>query len=183
MKTLILMGGMPGSGKSTKVAALKHHLDLRGIEIMVVRPDDYLDINGKYVWTPKRSANAWNLAYAQLNAWLKVCLLPDMVSVCIFDATLLDRKSRAKLIQIAKPHGVKIRCVFMNTPKYICVSRNDKRTPDRRVPDATMDSMFARLTLPVKEEGFDCVDILTTPETEDVIDLETCDQSFDVVEE
>jgi predicted kinase len=147
---LFLMTGLPGSGKSTVRAKLPNHI--------LFNPDRLLiDTEGKYLWNPSRSAFAWASEYQRLGKWLSC----GAEGLGVFDATLVNGEKRAPLLHIAKGYGLEVKAIFLDTPWEVCVERNNARTPDRRVPQKTMEFMRNNLRPPEESEGFD--DVIVIP--------------------
>lgn len=77
----------------------------------------------------------------------------------IADATHLNTSSRMKLLENLNLNNVDIFCVNMNTPKEICLSRNNHRTGRRKVPEDVIEKMYTSRTHP-KTDPFNYMGIL-----------------------
>ena len=76
------------------------------------------------------------------------------------DATHLNWKSRNKTLQhIIGKDTIQIVPIVMNTPFYLCLERNAKRSGRQRVPDVEMSKMFNRFTFPT-QDNFNYDDII-----------------------
>lgn len=73
----------------------------------------------------------------------------------IADATHTSKGSRAKFLKALYLKNVQVIAVVINTPSFICLERNAKRSGRARVPDKVMKSMIQFCSIPRIEEGFD----------------------------
>ena len=71
----------------------------------------------------------------------------------IADATHLNEASRMKLINRVCPNemGVKVFCVYFNTPEHICQERNKQRKGRAVVPADVIHKMYLSRTHPAKD--------------------------------
>ncbi|CDR99552.1 related to bifunctional polynucleotide phosphatase/kinase [Sporisorium scitamineum] len=84
---------------------------------------------------------------------------------CVVDNTNRDAKTRKLYIDLARTLGVKIRCIYFDVPKHVCVHNNHFRayhgpTNEREVkrpilPYTAIERYFQQLEVPRREEGFD----------------------------
>lgn len=144
LPTLYVMVGIPGSGKST--FAKKYLHDCKYISrdeirfAMINATDDYFS-QEKHVFIDFIKLIQQNL---QLGY--------DVIA----DATHLSTKSRKKLITAIGSIQYNLIFIVMATNFDICLERNDKREGRQRVPKEIMNSMYARLTYPHKEDFDNC---------------------------
>lgn len=131
---LYTMVGLPASGKST--FANNHK------ECIVVSTDEI-------------RAELFGSAECQENGSLVFKTAFDRIAKAlasghdvIFDATNVTRKARKAVFQFDAEHIA----VYMATNAAECKERNSKR--ERKVPNAVIDRMAARLTVPTVQEGF-----------------------------
>ncbi|MBI4906864.1 MAG: AAA family ATPase [Acidobacteria bacterium] len=135
---LILLVGLPGSGKSTYAAAQKLPV-LSSDDTRALLLDDITN----------QSAN--RIVFAMLRRLLRARLELRRPVTCI-DATNLTRAERRQYIRTAQLYGAAIEAVYFDVPLDVCKQRNLAR--ERNVPDDIMDRMAARLRVPTLEEGF-----------------------------
>lgn len=143
---LVLMVGIPGAGKTWLLERLLP-------EAHVIRPDDHIGYTKKDPWTPRAAKLAWKRAHADL----KEALSPNGPAIVVFDATMVAAVKRQRYIKMATKAGVQPVAIHLDTPPLVCRARNDARDPARRVPDATVASMYGRLERPDPAEGFSAV--------------------------
>ena len=128
MKTMILLMGIPGSGKST---FYQNHLASR-----------YVRVNLDTLKTRKREADLIDACFA---AGKEFCV----------DNTNLTREERAKYIHRAKAGGYRIVGYFLKSVVKDCIARNERRSGVTRLPAKAVAAMSNRMELPRRDEGFD----------------------------
>lgn len=140
MKKLIIMVGIPGSGKSTWVSKNQN-------QAIVISPDQYLVDQYDYEWTPERAGEAWAYSYQQYAKELT-----KGVDI-IWDATFLRGIDRSAVLNFAKGFGYHCTAIYFDTPIAICLERNQNR--DREpVPEKTIKNMAKMIQIPREREGF-----------------------------
>jgi predicted kinase len=75
------------------------------------------------------------------------------------DATNLTPWERKPYAEIARRHGCRLEAVWFDVPLEVCKRRNGKR--GRVVPDEVLDAMAARLQPPSRAEGFSRIRIVS----------------------
>jgi len=144
---------------------------------MVLSPDHFLyDADGVYQWSRSAQVGAWQATerrvremlmdprYTRLvllvgvpgagkSTWLRTGEARDAIYV---DATFAIKTHRAPFILLAQQAGKPAEAVFLDTPFEECARRNALRSPDRMVPEITMERFRAQLhgEPPTLEEGF-----------------------------
>ena len=146
MFTLMVMCGLPGSGKSFFAESYcKNHSDYT-----VVSTDK---IRGELFGDESDQSNNW-LVFVE--AYRRILSALDNSNV-IFDATNLTRKNRSKVIKYFRKvsPNTKLICMCMGTPIEVCLIRNKNR--DRKVDEEVILNMLNKFELPTLEEGWDDV--------------------------
>lgn len=129
---LILLIGLPGSGKSTVAAKLlQARSQMRLISTDAIRSHLFGDDAMQGHW---------------LQVWREVCkqfqqavqqIADGHASEAIYDATNAVRRDRRRAIALARAYGfTNIIGIWLNTPLEVCLQRNRQR--DRRVPEAVI---------------------------------------------
>ena len=125
---MILLIGIPGSGKSTFAAANF--------------PSEYVRISRDVLRTRAREANALAEALGKLR---------DIV----IDNTNVKRIERERFILPAKATGYRVTGYYLQSVIKDCLGRNAQRSGSARVPVAGVISRARDLEMPSTEEGFD----------------------------
>ena len=135
---IIVLVGLPGSGKSTWAAQ-------QGAGVLSSDMVRALLTGSEETQTVNR------LVFPTLRFLLEMRVKAGAKST-IIDATSLTAKERRAWIRMAESLDCDAEAVFFDTPLEICRKRNAAR--DRRVPDDVMDRFAARMTRPAEREGF-----------------------------
>ena len=143
MPKIIVLTGLPGSGKST-------YLKQRGIasvssdQLRELLSGDATDQGiHKGVFAAVRYLVRQRLRLGQ--------------AVTYVDATHLTPWERKPYIEIAGKYGCAVESLYFDVPLEECKRRNQGR--DRVVPDDVLDRMAKKLVKPSKSEGFSSVRI------------------------
>lgn len=146
MNTLIMMIGLPGSGKSTYAKKLIE----ANKNIAYVSRDE---VRYEYVSDQAHYFDHEKEVYKEFCNRIDMHLLRG--ETVIADATHLNIKSREKLLKSLQVIPDKIIAVIVNTPFEICMERNAARQGIIRVPDQTMYRMKHTFRKPSITEHFD----------------------------
>ena len=135
---IVVLTGLPGSGKSTWLAQ-QGSAGLSSDAIRKLLADDETDQS----------------IHPQVFQTLRYLLEQRLAigrPVTYIDATNLTPEERRPYIEIARARGVEIEAVYFDVPLSVCLDRNAARA--RVVPREAMEKMAAKLIPPSPAEGF-----------------------------
>lgn len=151
MTKLILLIGLPGSGKSSLaqklIAELPHCLLIS------------TDTIRSQLFGDEAIQGPWFLVWRELQRQLEQAALAvtqGQASVAIYDATNAARRQRKEAIALCRETGfTHITGIWFNTPIWLCLSRNRHR--QRQVPEEIIFRMYRQLrdAPPTLADGFD----------------------------
>ena len=151
MNILIVLCGLPGSGKSTYAKYLTESGRFECVSTDLIRKTLYGNEN-----IQGNSKEVFNTAFFTLRA------LGLGKQSCVFDATNITPRARRNIIQECRNYYDLIICKYIDTPLDVCLQRNSQR--ERVVPTEVILRMANNFIMPSREEGFDYVDtIITNP--------------------
>jgi predicted kinase len=138
--SLIMMIGLPGSGKSFAAQQL-HHYHLRSPLISTDRIREQLfgdeAIQGAWLRVWREIETQFRLAVTQIQQ--------QQAPLAIYDATNAARRQRKEAIQLAKTVGFNhITGYWLDPPLKTCLQRNQQR--HRQVPEEIIHKMHRQLT-------------------------------------
>ena len=145
--TLYVMVGVPGSGKTTYVRR-----NLR--DALRISLDDL-----RLMFSGKTFDAQIEPAVAIAGDAILDALVGSAASLkrdIVFDATNVSRSRRARLIELARRHGLSPIAIFINCPLTEAQSRNQQRAVP--VPAPVVKQFGQRLEPPTIDEGF--VDVI-----------------------
>ena len=137
---LIVLSGIPGSGKSTYCNLIKEFYEPQGISVHIVSSDEIrYELDGSYS-SFKNEKEVWskfnNKAYE---------LSKEDHSIVILDATTLTNKQRYDYALKFKAYYKQIYLVVMDTPFEQCLKQNKMRPENKWVPEDVMERMKNRM--------------------------------------
>ena len=135
---IVLAVGLPGSGKSAYFAR-RGIMPLSSDRLRQLLADDPTE-------------QRFQKSIFQALRYLLRMRLKLGRPVTYIDATSLTRAERRHYIRIARQYGCRVEAIFFDVPLEVCQRRNRRRR--RRVPEAAMLRLAARLEPPALEEGF-----------------------------
>ena len=146
-----MMVGIPGSGKSTWVKNNRQEIGAFAIVsrdairfAMLKDDEDYF----------AHETEVFDKFIDQIIAHL----LNDKTVVA--DATHLNKKSRAKVLDKVRKFADEIEAVVLDTSVETAFERNDQREGRAWVKHGIIRRMFFTMEMPEKEEGFDKITII-----------------------
>ena len=148
---LILLIGLPGSGKSTFAQQLvTQSPKSQVISTDAIRSQLFGDeaIQGSWLPVWKQVQQQFSYAVEQINL--------GNITRAIYDATNAARKYRRRAIELARRTGfIEIIGIWLDTPVELCLERNCRR--QRQVPEAIILQMQRQLqdAPPTLAEGLD----------------------------
>ncbi len=137
-KTMVIMMGIPGSGKSTFCRSYLHGIVRINLDTLHTR-------------------NKESLVF-------KDCLQRGLSFVV--DNTNPTKLDRARYIVPAKEAGYHVIGCFMESKIDPCIVRNDSRKGKEKVPTAAILNISNKLEMPSYDEGFDALYFVKTEDHE-----------------
>jgi len=140
MRTLLLMRGAPGSGKSTYIEnnnLKKYTLCADEIRILIQTP--VMQTNGNFAISQNNDNKVWTVLFDILEARMQ------RGEFTVIDATNSKTKEMTRYRDLAKAYRYRIYCVdFTDLPIEICKERNRQRPEYKQVPDEVIDKIYSR---------------------------------------
>lgn len=143
---LVLLVGLPGSGKSTYARA--HGLP-------VISSDDLRQLLLDDATEQSQNRRIFGLLRQLIRMRFEMGR-----PLTVLDATNLTARERRPWLRMAEMYGVAAEAVYFTTPAEVCKQRNRARS--RVVPEEVMDRFARKLQPPTTAEGFTQVTVVST---------------------
>lgn len=144
MANLILMMGIPGSGKSTiakkKLKETDLYISRDEIRFSILKPED-------------NYFSKENEVFEEFVKQIQAGIDNKEIKNVFADATHLNHGSRMKLLNKLNRFGIDTYILFINTPLEIALERNSKREGRALVPDNVIKNMHQSIEAPKKDEN------------------------------
>lgn len=150
---LVVLVGLPGSGKSTAAGRLASTIRGQGRSCEIIGSDAYLEAEAVRRGLPYRTIFAERFDIAETIMWRQAKeAIRSRISV-IWDQTNLTVSARHRRLRLFPKDYLRIAAV-MSTADDEAWKRNLARGPDRAVPEDAFHRMRAEFRRPNREEGF-----------------------------
>ena len=153
MSKLIMTVGVPGSGKSTWIRNNK--------------TDEMLWVSRDKIRFDKLKEDDDYFAYEDevFEQFLEEIIWGLEMGKTVFaDATHLNKKARAKVLNKVAKFADEIECVWIDTELDTAIERNEQREGRARVPRGVIRRMYFSMEEPQLEEGFNKIAIIREDE-------------------
>jgi predicted kinase len=160
MPKLLLLIGLPGSGKSSLVTSMQRTCSgLIVISTDAIRAKLFGDeaTQGEWLWIWREVGRQFRQAVQSIQQ--------GEAQTAIYDATNAKRSQRKQVIALARSAGfTQIVAIWLDVPLTVCLQRNQQR--DRQVPEEVIDRMYRQMSdaPPHPREGIECLISYRTPE-------------------
>lgn len=143
MKNVVIMRGLPGSGKSTWVSRYMMNSDL---DHAVVSADHYHSIDGKYDFKQENAKAAHDACLLQFIKYLNHADLMGVNGTLIVDNTNISAWEIAPYYRLAEVYGIDVEIVLINCATMDAINRNRGRGT-KEVPHLVISRMAHRLEM------------------------------------
>ena len=148
-KTLIMLCGCPGSGKSTWTQQYKENK-----KVVIISRDEIrfrlVSENEEYF---SKENQVFNIFISEINKALQ----DTEHNIIIIDATHISRKSRAKVLNRLNLSNITLEAITFHPSLNECLERNKQREGRARIPDSAIINMYKNYQKPEHIEGFDTI--------------------------
>lgn len=153
MSKLIMMVGIPGSGKSTWVK--NNFPDITSVSRDVIRFELLDERGGEYF-------DYEDEVFDKFIRQIIGSLVVDEITIA--DATHLNKKSRARVLDKVRKFADEIEAVVLDTDLETAFERNDQREGRAWVKHGIIRRMWFSMEMPKETEGFDKITIIKEKE-------------------
>lgn len=140
MRTLLLMRGAPGCGKSTWIdqhGLRPYALSADEIRLMIQSPS--MNANGKLETSQTNDKQVWETLFQMLECRMQ------RGDFTVIDATNSKTQEMKRYKDFAKQYRYRIFCVDMtDLPMDVCIERNVQRPTHKQVPVSAIEKCYAR---------------------------------------
>lgn len=140
MRTLLLMRGAPGVGKSTfieKNNLKKYTLCADDIRLLIQTP--VMQTDGSFAISQNNDNKVWSTLFNILEDRMK------RGEFTVIDATNSKTKEMTRYRDLAKAYRYRMYCVdFTDVPIEVCKQRNSQRPEYKQVPEDVIDKIYSR---------------------------------------
>ena len=143
MSKLIMMIGIPGSGKSTYIQ--KNYPDIIPVSRDAIRFELLDERGGNYF-------DYEDEVFERFIAQIIGSLVADDVTIA--DATHLNKKSRARVLSRVAQFADEIEAVVIDVPLETAFAQNDRREGRAWVKHGIIRRMWFSMEMPKEDEGF-----------------------------
>ncbi len=148
---LVLVCGLPGSGKSHFSSAFFKHTSRKRVNRKEIRRLVFEMTNFGEEWHEKDFTNVDEFLVKHAERRIIEHLLQNGQQVLI-DNTSVSATSRGTYLKIAAQLKKSIGVIFLDVPLEKCLSRNRERTDP--IPEPVISNLLAAVDRPTKAEGF-----------------------------
>lgn len=151
-KSIIIMVGIPGSGKSTEAKKLLQDFDYIDSKLNISRNNIILssDEIRKEITGDENNQEKNEEVFKLMHKRIKENIKKGIV---IVDATNITTNNRKAILNCVKKEKCLKIAYVMTTPIQLCKIFNSGR--ERKVPEYVIDNMAKKFQVPFLEEGFD----------------------------
>lgn len=143
-KTLWLIAGVPGSGKSTFLANHTNNSKAKIISRDAIRFKLLGDGDAYF----KNEDTVWNMYVDAIKNSLQEN------EHTVLDATHLNERSRNKILDRLNLDDVNINVIYFKVPLNVCIDRNSQRTGRAHVPTDVITKMYTSYRYPTFNEKY-----------------------------
>lgn len=141
MRTLVLLRGCPGVGKSTWIKNKElEQYTLSADNIRLLYQSPLLDESGKYIISPKNDHKVWNLLFKLLEDRM------ERGEFTVIDATHSKQSAISRYKSLAQRYRYRTYVVdFSDVPLEIILNQNKKRPEHKIVPESVIYNHYIRM--------------------------------------